>query len=164
MEDWVPAVIGATSGILGAAVGGATTYATQRAVGRSQQRDELTAALVAYGYALDALHLQIQRLPRSTVVARASEKMINFKRAPNLNRLIEWGFSTTIGRDAERAIDRLLATTNRLALVAPAEVLDIVERVNELLSVVNERDDDWDAKWTAARAELLVQARGNVGS
>lgn len=162
MEDWVVAAISAASGIVGAGVGGAATYLSQRAAGNAQERGELSAALIQYGYALDALNIEIQRLPRRTRLARLGERAINSDRMPNLNRLIEWVFTKTIGRDGQRAIDRLIATTNRLVMVAPKTLLDPIERISSLLGRVEERDQSWDRDWAAARADVLTAARAHL--
>ena len=77
VTDWTPAVISAARGLLGAVVGGGATYVTQRTDRTDRGRGELRAALVGFGYVLDALHLQIGRLPRTTRVAVLSERLVN---------------------------------------------------------------------------------------
>ena len=145
--------------MLGALIGGSATYLSQRAALATQPRDELAAAVVAFGHALDHLHLRIQQLPRPTRLSRAAESLVNSRRTPHVTRLIEWGFTKSIGRDDQRAIDRFVAAYNRLTLVAPASLLEVVERLSDLLGRVEQGDKTWEEDWMAARADFLRSAR-----
>lgn len=150
--------------LLGAGIGGGVTFLVQRADRNERAQGELAAAVVAFGYALDSLHTELIRMPRSTMPARAVDHLINEERFPNLNRLVIWANSKTIGRDAERALDRFMSAANRLIVLAPLELLPIIERANRLLSRVNGRDDAWEKQWSAMRAELTVESRKLLGT
>jgi len=163
MSDWLP-VISAASGLAGAAIGGGITYLAQFADRKDRARGELAATLVAFGYALDALHIEIGRIPRSTWVARVTDEAINERRFPNLNHLLVWANMKTIGRDAQRAVDRYMAEGNRVLLLAPIEFLPVLEQANQLLTRASARDEDWDRDWAAMRAQLTVESRKLVGS
>jgi hypothetical protein len=113
VSDWQPAITG-IAGLLGAAIGGGISLLTQRADRKERARGERAAAVVAFGYALDSLHTELSRIPRPTRLARLTDHAINEQRFPNLNRLLLWANSKTIGRDAERALDRLMSAANRL--------------------------------------------------
>lgn len=152
------------TGLLGAVIGSSIAFLAQRADRKDRTRGELGAAVVAFGYALDSLHTELTRIPRSTGLARLTDQVINTQRLPNLNRLLLWANSKTIGRDAERAIDRFMSAANRVMVLAPLELLPVVERANQLLTRAAERDDTWEEQWWAMRAELTVQTRKLVGT
>jgi|SRR5579884_141204 len=163
LSQW-PAAIAAVSGLCGATIGGAITFATQRADRRERSRGELGAALVAYGYALDMLQMEISKIPPRTLVARLADAAINEHRFPNLNFLLNWAHAKSLGRDAARAVDRLVGATNRLLLVAPAELLPLVQEINELLAHVSDRDAAWERQWHEERGRFIAAARDLVGA
>ncbi len=76
-----------------------------------------------------------------------------------MTRLIEWGFTKSRGRHDQRAIDPFVAAYNRLTLVAPASLLEVVERLSDLLGRVEQGDKTWEEDWMAARADFLRSAR-----
>jgi hypothetical protein len=158
-----PAITG-VAGLLGAGVGGGVTFLVQRADRQERARGELAAAVLAFGYALDSLHTELTRIPRPTTAARFVDHVINEQRFPNLNRLLVWANSKTISRDAERALDRFMSAANRLMVLAPLELLPVIERANQLLSRVDERDDGWEEQWWAMRAGLTVESRKLLGT
>ncbi|MEA2358226.1 MAG: hypothetical protein QOI62_1486 [Solirubrobacteraceae bacterium] len=155
----MPAVISAASGLLGAVVGGGATYLTQRADRTDRGRGELRAALVGFGYALDALHLQISRLPRTTRVAVLSERLVNPQRTPALHYLVDWAHRATLGRDTYRALDQFTTAYNRLLLVSPEELLVVCEPLATLIAHADQHDQHWQDEWTEARGELTRVSR-----
>jgi hypothetical protein len=157
-------VITGVAALLGAGIGGGISFLAQRADRKDRARGELAAAVVAFGYALDSLHAELNRIPRPTRVARLTDQAINEQRFPNLNRLLIWANSKTIGPDAERAVDRFMSAANRLMVLAPIELLPVIERANQLLSRSDERDDAWEEQWWAVRAELTVESRKLLGT
>ena len=163
MSEWQPLITGIAA-LLGAGIGGGVTFLVQRADRKERARGELAAAVVAFGYALDSLHTELTRIPRPTRLGRLTDQAINEQRFPNLNRLLIWANSKTVGRDAERALDRFMSAANRLMVLAPLELLPIIERANQLLSRVDERDDAWEKRWWAMRAELTVESRKLLGT
>ena len=163
MSEWQPVITG-IAGLLGAGIGGGATFLVQRADRKERARGEVAAAVVAFGYALDSLHTELSRIPRTTTPARFADHLINEQRFPNLNRLLIWANSKTIGRDAERALDRFISAANRLVVLAPLELLPIIERANQLLSRADERDELWEKQWRAVRAELTVESRKLLGT
>jgi hypothetical protein len=163
VSEWQPVITGVAA-LLGAGIGGGITFLTQRADRKDRARGELAAAIVAFGYALDSLHTELSRMSRPTRVARLTDRAINEQRFPGLNRLLIWANSKTIGRDAERAVDRFMSAANRLMVLAPLELLPVIERANQLLSRSDERDDAWEEQWWAVRAELTVESRKLLGT
>jgi hypothetical protein len=161
--DLQPVITG-IAGLSGAAIGGGISLVTQRADRKERARGELAAAVVAFGYALDSLHTELSHVPRPTPLARLTDHAINEQRFPNLNRLLLWANSKTIGRDAERAIDRFILAANRLMVLAPLELLPVIERANQLLAGADKRDEAWERQWWAARAELTVESRKLLGT
>ena len=57
-----------------------------------------------------------------------------------------------------------MAASNRLVLVAPEEILHVVEAIHVLVGQVNERDEAWRQRWIDARGELLRLARLHTGA
>jgi len=163
VSEWPPVITGVT-GLLGAVIGGGISFLAQRAERKDRGRGELAAAVVAFGYALDSLHTELTRIPRPTRLARLTDQAINEQRLPNLNRVLLWANSKTIGRDAERALAQFISAANRLMVLAPLELLPIIERANQLLSRSDERDDAWEKQWWAVRAELTVESRKLLGT
>jgi hypothetical protein len=161
VTEWIP-VIAAASGLVGAGIGGAITFATQRADRRDRARGDLAAALITFGYALDSLQVEIARIPPRTRAARVADTVINERRFPNLNFLLNSLHSATLGRSAGRALDRLLAALNRLLLLAPADMMPLLEEINELLATVSARDAEWDDRWRELRGRLTAASRQMV--
>jgi hypothetical protein len=115
-------------------------------------------------YALDSLHTELNRIPRPTTPARFVDHVINQQRFPNLNRLLIWANSKTIGRDAERALDRFMLAANRVTVLAPLELLPMIEQANQLLSRAGEHDNAWEKQWWAVRAQLTFESRKLLGT
>jgi hypothetical protein len=58
-----------------------------------------------------------------------------------------------------RALDAHSAAGNRLLLIAPEAVLERIEVLNDLLSELRPRDEDWREKWRTARGALVAPSR-----
>jgi hypothetical protein len=159
MTSWLAATIGGATGVLGAAVGGGATYLAQRRAERGGQRDTVAAGVAAYAFALDVLCRQLAALPRQTRLAVASDKVVNADRTPGAHYLLTWVHAKTIGRDAFRALDQYSRAHHELILIAPAQLLRPLGRINELLTTADERNADWDRDMSEARGGLTAAAR-----
>jgi hypothetical protein len=158
------AAISAGSGLLGAVIGAGASLLTQRAERDLRERSELVSELAALGFAIDMLELEISRLPRRTVFARAADQAISRERLPNLNYLIEWTHFKTVGREAYRAIERFVEVANRVVVVAPDEVLEITQDFAELIGTLQERHhgDAWRQRWNSTRERYAQVCRSAV--
>lgn len=129
-----------------------------------QRRDELAAALAAFGYALDRLRKEFDAMPppprrAGRVVERAASRWF-----PTVDWWVGQIVRHTTARPALRAHDAVMAATNRLLLVAPEQLLDHVVAIIELLDRARPHDEDWQAQWLERRAELLRASRSLVSS
>jgi hypothetical protein len=69
-----------------------------------------------------------------------------------------------VARSGLKAMDGVIAASNRLVLIAPERILECVDRIHTLLEDPRPRDDGWAADWIDARGELLQVARVFVPS
>jgi hypothetical protein len=58
-----------------------------------------------------------------------------------------------------RAVDEVIATTNRLVLVAPESVLETVASTSDLISGFEPSLTTWREEWAAARIRFMAVAR-----
>lgn len=171
MADWPTVAITAAATLTSAGLTGAISLALMRRQDRSRGRSDLAAALQAHGYAADKLGVEIAQLPPPPArVARASQALV--ERLPMLNWSMSQVARHTLARPAMRSVDTYMAAMNRLMLVAPREVLEPLERLNELLTRIEGRhaewhidwDVEWRADWNAARGALMHAARAAIGT
>jgi hypothetical protein len=161
MNQSAMALITAGTGLAGAAIGGGATYIAHVSQRRGERQDELRAALTAFLYALDVLHLELSQLPKQTRVDRALNRFLS--RARNVDFLLGQVSRHTLGRPAARALDQFLQAQNRLLLVAPREIVATLRATNELLSRSDRRHEtQWQADWNANRRQLHVEAHALV--
>src|ERR1700746_2941555 len=132
MDSWLIGLIAATGAVGGAAVSGVVAYRVARLENQGRDKDELRAALAAYGAALDRLTMRIDQLPQAHGVTEGwTTRLVAMW--PALDWVMGRISVATIGRGAMIAIDEVIASTNRLSLVAPGSVLDGMERLSHLI-------------------------------
>lgn len=61
-----------------------------------------------------------------------------------------------------RAVDEVIAATNRLLLIAPAPILDEMEVVSELISSFDPGAPKWRGEWRAPRTVFAGASRRAV--
>ena len=162
-EVWIPAAVAAAAALLSSALTGYIGYRLARAERLGRGDDELRSALAAFGYAVDRLQIELDQLPPAP--GRSNRWVLSrIERARELDWLLGQVSRHTLGRPALRAVDGLMAASNRLVLVAPEEILHVVEAIHVLVGQVNDRDEAWRQRWIAARGELLRLARLHTGA
>ena len=162
MNDAAIAIIGAAAGLVGATIGSFVALRIARIESRERSSGELATAIAAFGYAVDRLTLEIGQLPPPP--GRAATALTTaVTRMPHADwftgQLARW----SLGLPAMRALDRLMAATNRLSLLAPEALLPDVGRISELLGRLAHRDQEAVAELADARARLLTAARADLG-
>ena len=158
MDSWVVALIASAGAVAGAAVSGVVAFIVARLDRGARDVDELRAALAAYGAALDRLSIKIEQLPQSHgVTENWTTRLV--ARWQTLDWLMGRLSLVTLGRGGMIALDEVLATTNRLLLIAPGPVLDEMERVSELLGRFDPLAANWEAEFNEARAAFASAAR-----
>lgn len=161
MENWLVALIAALGAIGGSALTGVITYRLARLERQALDRDELRAALTAYGAALDRLTLRVEQLPQAHGVKEGWMNRLVAK-LPTLDWLIGRMSTATVGRGIMRVVDEVIAATNRLLLVAPGPILDEMEAVSELIGTFDPGALKWRDDWKAARAAFASASRRAV--
>lgn len=139
MDDASIALIAAAASLIGATVGSFVALRIAHVQSRAERSSELVTAVAAFGYAVDRLMLEIGQLPPRP--GRASAALSRtVARMPHTDwftgQLARW----SLGRPAMRALDALMASANRLSLVAPEPLLADVGRIPELLGRLAQRD------------------------
>lgn len=161
MESWLVALIAAAGAVAGAAVSGVVAYRAARLDREARDKDELRAALAAYGAALDRLNLRIEQLPQAHGI-----KENWTTRLVALWPILDWLMGrlsvATVGRGGMIALDEMIAATNRLLLVAPGPVLDDMEHLSELIGRFDPAAKEWKDEWKEARAAFAGNSRGAV--
>lgn len=159
--EWLTAVIGLVGALAGSTLTAVFAAWSDSRRARTAQRYELRAALQLYGYALDRVGQEIGQLPpKAGRLAQATQAAIG--RTPQLDWSLGQLARHTLARPAMRALDEYNAAANRLLLIAPEDILAPVERLNQLLSEVEDRGEDWSTRWRSARIELAVVSRRAV--
>lgn len=129
---------------------------------KDRRQGELAAALAAFGVALDQLFLELDQLPErgDRFSVSAAKRLGDRGTAGWLIRLLG---RRVFGREAWRALEALIAATNRLLIVAPASLLPSILEMNELLAGFEGRGSGWREEWQRARGEILVAGRSELG-
>lgn len=70
--------------------------------------------------------------------------------------------TATVGRGTMRAVDEVIAATNRLLLIAPAPVLGEMEVVSDLIGGFEPGTTKWRDEWRAARTAFAGASRRAV--
>jgi hypothetical protein len=157
-EPWIAVLIAAGAALLASALTGYIAHRLARAERAERGRGELAAALMAFGYAVDRMGLEVGQLPPAP--SRLNRRLnAGLTRVRMLDWLVGQASRHSLGRPAMRALDGLMATHNRLMLVAPVPVLEAAERIHELLGRVEDRDEEWKTRWQLAREQLLVASQ-----
>jgi hypothetical protein len=140
--------------------GGLTLWAG-RVEREDRSRGELATALSSFGHALDRMELEIGQLPPVTREGmRVSERVL--ARFSTLEWVIGQASRHSVGRPALRALDGYSIAANRLLLVAPNPVLEVLEELSALLARISRRDEAWQVEWRQARENFVVVARTAV--
>jgi hypothetical protein len=163
MASWLVAAIAAGGAILGSALTGLIAYRLAELDRKADATGELRTSLAAYGAALDRLTLQIEQLPQSQGI---DENWITslVEKLPTLNWLIGRLSMATVGRGAMGAVDEVIATTNRLVLVAPETILEAMQRGSELIGQFDPSAARWRDEWQEARVNFSAASRRAVTS
>jgi hypothetical protein len=77
-----------------------------------------------------------------------------------------------LGRIQDRLIDPQRAALgpeigkamSAATLIAPPSLLPILDRIVVLMTSAEDRDDDWQREWSAARADYFVKCRELLGA
>jgi len=158
VETWLVALIAAGGAILGSALTGAVAFFLARLEHDAAAEGELRTALSAYGAALDRLTIQIEQLPEAHGIEEDwTTRLLGKLRT--LDYLMGRLSTATIGRAAMRAVDEVIAATNRLLLVAPESVLDAMQEVSELIGRFEPGSESWRDDWRSARGGVSRAAR-----
>jgi len=162
MDDTTLALIAAGAGLVGATVGSLVALRIAQLQSRERRASELSAAVASFGHAVDRLMLEIGQLPpssgRTGVTLRSA-----VERRPYANWIVGQLTRWSLGLPAMRALDGLMAATNRLSLVAPEPMVRDVGRIPALLGRLAQRDQRAVAELDSARARLLAAARSELG-
>ncbi|MBS1860985.1 MAG: hypothetical protein JSS68_04665 [Actinobacteria bacterium] len=161
MDSWLVALIAAGGAVAGSGLTGWITYRLSRLEREYAAKAELRTALAAYGAALDRLTMQIEQLPQAHGIEEDwTTELVGKVRT--LDWLMGRLSTATIGRGAMRAIDEVIAATNRLILVAPESVLEAMQRISELIGGFAPESAGWKDEWREARAGFSRASREAV--
>jgi len=161
MDNWLVALIAAGGALGGSALTGVITYRLARLEREAHDKGELRAALTAYGAALDRLTLRIEQLPQAHGIEESwTNKLV--AKWPPLDWLIGRIATATVGRGVMRALDEVIAATNRLLLTAPGSVLGEMEAISELMDGFDPGATKWREEWRAARSAFAGASRRAV--
>jgi hypothetical protein len=161
MDNWLIALIAAGGALGGSALTGVIAYRLARLERKARDKEELRAALVAYGAALDRLTLRIEQLPQAHGIEEGwGNKLV--AKWPTLDWAMGRLSIATVGRGAMRTVDEVIAATSRLLLVAPEPVLDEMKVVSELIGSFEPSATKWRDDWGAARSAFAGASRSAV--
>jgi len=161
MESWLIALIAAAGAVAGAAVSAIAVYRVARLEAGARDKDELRAALAGYGATLDRLNLKVEQLPQAHGIDENWTTQL-VARWRTLDWLMGRLSVATIGRGGMIALDEMIAATNRLLLVAPEPILDVMERLSDLIGRLDPSAADWRDEWKEARSAFAGAARATV--
>jgi hypothetical protein len=160
--DWISAAIAGASAIGGGIVVAASNSRIRKADAEEGTRAALLSAVVGYLHMLELIGLEAARQPSSGRAVSALNRFIE-RRAPQLDyttgRLHEAIFTPYL----RTLMDRYSLAANQLLMVAPRELLQAVQRVNELLEEFESPDQGWIEEWQEARGRLVRTCRDIVG-
>jgi hypothetical protein len=130
----------------------------QRRELKAQADRKLVHALSEFGFALDALILELEQLPATRGRSAARWTLIE-RHAPAtdffLGRLARLWF----GRDLYAAIERMQKATNDLLLIAPPAALEALQPVFDRLSGYADREGNWFENLQRERSEFAERSR-----
>jgi hypothetical protein len=172
VDVWLASAITGATAIVAAAVGARAVYHSSRAERRERERSELVAALAEYIATVDALTMQLGRVP---VVKPSSSKAgrVLDRAAEGLERLV--GEAQTqmlremlqprLMRRLEELTDRFWMANARLQLVASREVRDVMNEVTDVIGPWSETPGAaYFGTWTPVRLRLGRVARAAAGN
>jgi hypothetical protein len=161
VSDLASTAVTAGAVLLASGLTGGLTLWAGRAERKDRSRGELATALSSFGHALDRMELEIGQLPpAASEGARVLEWVL--ARFSTLEWMIGQASRHSVGRPALRALDGYLIAANRLLLVAPNPVLEVLEDLSALLARISQRDETWQVEWRRARERFVVVARAAV--
>jgi hypothetical protein len=118
----------------------------------------LALALSEFGFALDALILELQQLPLTKRRTVAYWEWIE-RHAPALDSLAGRLARVLFGRELYAAIERLQKATNALMLIAPPSALEALEPIFSRLEGYAGRDEAWLDKLQKDRTDFAEVSR-----
>ncbi len=140
-------------------IGTGLLHARRQARQLEAQADrQLAQALAEFGFALDALILELQQLPPTRQRAVAYWQWVE-RRVPSVDFLVGRLARALFGRDLYAAIERMQKATNKLMLIAPPAALEALEPIFNRLSTYAEREDDWFKQLQDERAAFANVCR-----
>jgi hypothetical protein len=129
----------------------------QRKVEDEDER-RLAQSLSEFGFALDALILELQQLPLARRRTVAYWEWIE-RHAPAFDSLMGRLARVLFGRELYAAIERLQKATNDLMLIAPSFALEALEPIFSQLGGFADRDENWLAQLQEDRAGFAEASR-----
>lgn len=159
MQEWVVALVAAAGAVGGSAVTGLISYRLAQLEREARDKDELRAALVAYGAAIDRLTLKIEQLPQAHGIEEGWGNRL-IARWRTLDWIIGRLSLATVGRSAMRAVEEVMVANNRLILVAPEAVLLKMQAITDLTGRFDPGEKSWKAEWQEARNAFAAVSRG----
>jgi hypothetical protein len=157
-ETVAVAIIAGASGVVGAAIGGAATFAAQRTSQKAQRREDLATTLGRLLHGLQLLEVELRALPPPKGPLHTLTRWID-RRIPSLGVALNLLARHTTARSAYRSLEAVSEPLSRLLLIAPDELLPKLDRLATTIKRVDRRGDAWLSDWQAARSELVTCAR-----
>lgn len=172
MEVWIASAVTGATAIAAAWVTARAVYRSSQAERRERDRSELVAALAEYIATVDALTMQLGRVPAVKPSSSRAGRALD-RAAEGLERLV--GEAQTqmlremlqprLMRRLEELTDRFWMANARLQLVASRDVRDVMNEVADVIGPWSEAPGAaYFDTWTPVRMRLGRVARAAVGN
>ncbi len=127
----------------------------------TEDDQRLARALSEFGFALDALILELQQLPSTRRRTVAYWEWVE-RHASALDFSVGRLARVLFGRELYAAIERMQKATNELMLIAPPAALEALEPIFNRLATYANRERDWFQQLQDERAAFADVSRSIV--
>jgi hypothetical protein len=156
------AIIAGSSAVAGGVIVAASNYIINRAQAADARKAELRRALIDLGDVVSRVDQRLRVEPEPGKASRAINEAIS-THAPQFDHAI----GLLRRRLLDPHLDDLTAAMSRALsaamVLAPPSLLPTLGQLTEAMSGAERRDEDWWARWNAARTNYFLRCREAVG-
>jgi hypothetical protein len=158
----VTALIAGLSAVGGGAIVAGSNYAINRAQAADARSRELRSALIELGVVVARIDHRLRTEPEPGKASRAINEAMS-TRIPQLDHAV----GLLRRRLLDPSLDDLVAEMSRAlttaTVLSPPSLLPALSQLTEAMDSANGKDDEWWARWNAARTNYFLRCREVVG-
>ena len=158
----VTAIIAGASALAGGAVVAVSNYVINRVQAADARKAELRRALIDLGDVVSRIDHRLRVEPEPGKTSRAINEAMS-THAPQLDHAIGLLRRRLLDPDLDDLAAAMSRSLSTAMVLAPPNLLPALSQLTEAMNRADRRDEDWWARWNAARTNYFLRCREAVG-